>query len=117
MNTDNVLRQKTNSNTTNVWIDGTINSLNLAVLNADEVGAQACYSGFDYNASDDYHHTPLPNNANGNASFSKEVGMHIWYASDNQTFQQYGWRDGDDSWTWQHTWEGKNGHAGVGCYS
>ena len=99
-----------------MWIDGPINQLNLQALDSDEVGVQACYSGFDYGAGGDYHHTPLPNQS-GNASLSNEVGMHIWYASDNTTFQQYGWRDGDDTWTWQHTWANKNGHAGVGCYS
>lgn len=45
------------------------------------------------------------------------TGMHMWFASDESTFQQYGWRFGEDSWRYQETWTGKNGHAGVGCYS
>lgn len=43
--------------------------------------------------------------------------MHLWYASDSTTFEQYGWRDGEADWTHQNTWNNKNGHAGVGCYS
>jgi hypothetical protein len=43
--------------------------------------------------------------------------MHLWYASTNTTFKQYGWRYGDDDWTYQQDWNNLNGHAGVGCYS
>ncbi|KAK5135529.1 hypothetical protein LTR08_005164 [Meristemomyces frigidus] len=43
--------------------------------------------------------------------------MHLWFASNETTFQQYGWRDGDAQWEFQATWNGYNGHAGVGCYS
>lgn len=43
--------------------------------------------------------------------------MHIWYASDDQTFQQYGIYEGQDQWVFQREWAGFNGHAGVGCYS
>lgn len=41
----------------------------------------------------------------------------MWYASSATTFEQYGWRFGDTEWLFQGTWEDKNGHAGVGCYS
>lgn len=41
----------------------------------------------------------------------------MWYASDESTFQQYGWRDGDVRWEHQGSFEHMNGHAGVGCYS
>jgi hypothetical protein len=43
--------------------------------------------------------------------------MHLWYASDNTTFKQIGWRYGDDEWSKQQDWKNLNGHAGVGCYS
>ena len=43
--------------------------------------------------------------------------MHLWYASDNTTFKQYGWRYGDEEWDYQEEWKNLNGHAGVGCYS
>lgn len=80
---------------------------------------QACWYGSDYGDSD-YDHTPLPNSPtgnNGNTELRNEVGMHMWYASDNSTFQQWGWRDGDDEWGYQETFTGLNGHSGVGCYS
>lgn len=43
--------------------------------------------------------------------------MHMWYASDNTTFKQLGWRYGDEKWEFQQDWKDLNGHAGVGCYS
>lgn len=43
--------------------------------------------------------------------------MHLWYASNATTFQQLGWRAGDDVWAHQQEWPNLNGHAGVGCYS
>ena len=86
--------------------------------NANEVGMQACWYGSDYGDSD-YTHSPLPshNTSNGNPAFSNQVGMHMWYASDERTFHQLGWRDGDDSWQHQNVFNDLNGHAGVGCYS
>ncbi|GAB7341492.1 hypothetical protein MBLNU457_7720t2 [Dothideomycetes sp. NU457] len=116
---NNTLRQKTNSNATNVWVEGPLSKQKFKVYNADQVGMQACWYGNDYGDSD-YAHTPLPSNGDtSNASITnyQEVGMHMWYASDNQTFQQLGWRAGDLQWTSQGAWENKNGHAGVGCYS
>jgi hypothetical protein len=41
----------------------------------------------------------------------------MWYASDDSTIQQYGWRDGDSSWSHQGNFTHRNGHAGIGCYS
>lgn len=75
---------------------------------------QACWYGSDYGDSD-YTHTPLP--TSGGAAYTNDVGMHMWYAVDDTTFQQWGWRDGDDTWTHQQDWSDFNGHAGVGCYS
>lgn len=112
----NRIKQRTNSNATNVWVDGPINDLDLEVFNADMVGMQACWYGNDYGDSD-YTHTPLPNEAPEDMTGSGDVGMHMWFAIDNSTFQQLGWRDGDDTWEFQQTFTEKNGHAGVGCYS
>ena len=80
---------------------------------------QACWYGSDYGDSD-YVHTPLPSDgdtSNSSVTNYQEYGMHMWYASDNQTFQQLGWRQGDLDWSFQGSWTEKNGHAGVGCYS
>jgi hypothetical protein len=78
---------------------------------------QACWYGNDYGDTD-YIHTPLSNeNSTAAVAYSSQVGMHIWYASDESTFKQLGWRSGDDQWSHQDTFENKNGHAGVGCYS
>ncbi|TKA81928.1 hypothetical protein B0A55_01921 [Friedmanniomyces simplex] len=112
---NNNIKQRTNSNTTNVWVDGPLNLANVTANDADTVGMQACWYGSDYGDSD-YTHTPLPSQG-GNAAYPNEVGMHLWYASDDTTFQQLGWRDGDAAWTFQQSWVGYNGHAGVGCYS
>lgn len=43
--------------------------------------------------------------------------MRIWYASDDNTFKQLGWRFGESSWTEEGEFPDLNGHAGVGCYS
>lgn len=118
INKENILKQRTNSNMTGIWEDGPINDLKLHPYHAEQVGMQACWYGNDYGDSD-YKHSPLPgqNATNGNAKFSNQVGMHMWYASDRTTFQQYGWRDGDDSWSHENSFKNMNGHAGVGCYS
>lgn len=53
---NNKIKQRSNSNTTNVWVDGPINSANLTANDADQVGLQACWYGSDYGDSD-YTHT------------------------------------------------------------
>ncbi|CAD0086875.1 unnamed protein product [Aureobasidium vineae] len=116
----NRLREKINSNATNLWIEGPLTGENHTVLNADQVGMQACWYGNDYGDAD-YKHSPLPNQGNSTVNSttgsSADVGMHLWYASDASTFQQLGWRNGDSNWTYQQEWSDKNGHAGLGCYS
>lgn len=120
---NNTLRQRSNSNassaytTPGIWTDGPINNLDLKVWDADQVGMQACWYGNDYGDSD-YVHSPIPGTDQVNASANSDVGMHMWYASDNNTFQQYGWRqDANNTWQFQNTFENMNGHAGVGCFS
>ncbi|KAK6388254.1 hypothetical protein LTR65_008096 [Meristemomyces frigidus] len=117
IDTNNQLKQKTNSNKANLWSDGPINDANLFANDADQVGMQACWYGSDYGDTD-YDHTPLPSGSgDSDASHANEVGMHMWYAVNDTTFKQYGWRDGDAAWTYQATWADYNAHAGVGCYS
>lgn len=97
-----------------MWTDGQINESNLVANDADHVGMQACWYGSDYGDSD-YEHTPLPpGNAGKRAA---HVGMHLWYASDDTTFKQLGWRYAEQEWTPQGEFTGLDGHAGVGCYS
>ena len=123
---NNLVRQKSNSNATNVWVDGPVNKLNLQANNAPMVGMQACWYGNFYGDTDyvngssgaDPHGTnPYLNNATAGGSLASEVGMHLWYGASNTSFEQYGWRYGDDHWTSQKTWKNMNARAGVGCYS
>ncbi|KAI9782881.1 MAG: hypothetical protein M1816_001662 [Peltula sp. TS41687] len=114
---DNYIRQKSGNNKTSLWTNGTLNSLNLkAAPDAGSVGLQACWYGSFYGDAD-YGHSPAAADGSGATTYPSEVGMHLWYASNATTVEQYGWRDGDKGWTRQNTWNNKNGHAGVGCYS
>ncbi|KAI6859960.1 hypothetical protein KC338_g7156 [Hortaea werneckii] len=112
---DNLIKQRSNSNTTNVWVDGPINTANLKANDADQVGMQACWYGNDYGDSD-YTHTPLPDSG-GDEDYDEDVGMHLWYAVTSSSFEQWGWRDGEQEWRKQALWDRYNGHAGIGCYS
>jgi hypothetical protein len=82
-------------------------------MDSDAVGMGACWYGKLHNDND---YTNFKPSKNINAD-PYNVGMRIWFASNTTTFQQYGWRDGDDEWDYQQSWHGKNGHAGIGCYS
>lgn len=110
------VRQISNTNVTNIWQEGPLNALNLTAFDADSVGLQACYYGNFYGDSD-YHNFPTPTGTTNNESFATEFGMHLWYATDSTTFEQWGFREGQTTWQNQKTWAGFNGHAGVGCYS
>ncbi|KAF7513005.1 hypothetical protein GJ744_011271 [Endocarpon pusillum] len=107
VNEDNMLREKVNSNTTNIWIDGPLSRQNLTVNRADRIGMQACWFGNYYGDS----------SFNAFNATNTEVGMRLWYATSNTTFDQLGWLYGEDDWVYQNTWHDKNGQAGVGCYS
>lgn len=114
----NHIRQKSNSNRTNFWQDGPINKLNLTAMDSDAVGMQACWYGSFYGDTDykDLRPTVTLDGSN-QTTYSLDVGMHLWYASNATTFKQYGWRDGQKDWEYQEDWDNKNGHAGVGCYT
>ena len=109
----------TNSNTTNVWIPGPINALQLQAMDDRNVGLEACWYGSFYSDAS-YDHSPVPglatNTTTGNSS-DQTVGIHLWYATNSTSFDAVGWTYGDSTWTQQQTFNGYNGHAGIGCYS
>lgn len=111
------MRQKQNSNTTNIWQDGPLNDLNLTAYDAPNVGLQACWYG-NYYGDTDASNFPTRDGDNNTIAFNNEThGMHLWYPVDEKTFKQYGWYEGQDQWLEQWTWSDMNTHAGVGCYS
>ena len=86
-------------------------------MDDSKVGLQACWYGSFY-SDVTYKHSPVPgqSNATGNES-DQNVGIHLWYAQNPTTFQSVGWTYGETAWSQQQTFDGYNGHAGVGCYS
>ena len=110
------IKQRTNSNATAIWKDGELNQMKLKILDSDAVGLQACWYGNFYGDAD-YTKFPTTNGQQNTVAYAPEYGMHLWFPSDATTFQQYGYFEGQTTWTFQETWPGKNGHAGVGCYS
>lgn len=88
---DNRIRQRSSSNQSSGWSDGSIGRANLKAWNGDMVGVQACWA----------------------INFS--VPIRIFYASDETTFEEYLWFAQDDTWAWQRSWKGYSGTAGVAC--
>ncbi|CAD6573250.1 MAG: hypothetical protein ASARMPREDX12_005920 [Alectoria sarmentosa] len=117
INVNNTITEVINDNTTNVWRQGPINDLHLQAMDDPNVGLEACWYGSFYSVAA-YNHSPVPGQTTttGNSS-DQTVGIHLWYASNATTFNSVGWTYGDDTWTEQQTFNGYNGHAGVGCYS
>ncbi|KAL2053207.1 hypothetical protein ABVK25_006532 [Lepraria finkii] len=115
---NNTIQEVINSNATNVWAPGPINSMNLQAMDDPNVGLQACWYGSFYSDAA-YKHSPVPGQtttSTGNSS-DQTVGIHLWYATNSTSFDSVGWTYGDTTWTQQQTFNGYNGHAGVGCYS
>lgn len=114
----NHVRQKTNTNSTNIWQDGPLSELNLTVYDAPNVGLQACWYG-NYYGDSDASRFPTHDGENNTIPFGAGTqGMHLWYPSDEHTFRQYGWFEGQDQWADQeHEWSNMNAHAGVGCFT
>jgi hypothetical protein len=83
---DGNIKQKSNSNVTNIWEDGPLTALNLKALSADSVGLQACWYGNFYGDSDATKF-PTADGQTNQQEFDIGKGMHIWYASDAKTFQ------------------------------
>lgn len=104
------------NNDTSIWQPGPLSGLNLEVFDSPSVGLQACWKGNFYGDSD-YSKFPTASGQANEIPFDERVGMNLWYASDESTFEQYAWYNGQDMWVKLNPWQGKNGHAGVGCYS
>lgn len=90
-------------------MDGELNSLALKALDADTPSLRACW----------YPHYATDSDL---ADFSSRgsvpgFGMHLWFAGDESTIHQYGYYEGQPSWTQHKSWPHMNGHGGVACYS
>ena len=103
MNTDvsktNKLRQLTNSNVTYEWMPGSLNDLDISVLNAEQVGLLACGT------------------RNRFYGVRAEEGLRIWVATHETTFAELAWINNGSTWSWQRSWTGFNGHATPSCYT
>jgi hypothetical protein len=107
---DGHIRQKSNSNITNTWVDGTINSLNLAVYSASPIALQACWYGNLYTNASSLE-IPLINGTSPDPG----AGMRLWYPSDESTWQQYSTYEGASTWTVQKPLQAFSAHAGFTC--
>lgn len=90
--------------------------MNLAVYDSPSVGLQACWKG-NYYGDSDYSKFPTASGEANQIPFDERLGINLWYASSESRFEQYAWYNGQDTWVQLDPWLGKNGHAGVGCYS
>ncbi|KAJ4309426.1 hypothetical protein N0V94_008933 [Neodidymelliopsis sp. IMI 364377] len=116
---DNMVKQVTQTNestTTQLWTTGPLTNQNLKVFDSPSSGLQACWKG-NYYGDSDFTKFPTNNGAPNTIPFDNRLGMNIWYALDNSTFQQYAWYAGNDEWQEIRKWNGFNTQAGVGCYS
>lgn len=93
---DNKLRERVNSNTTNVWREGPLSKRNLRANSADRIGMQACWFGNFYGDSS-FQRSDAFNAPNTGGSPNDQIGMRLWYASSNTTFEQLGWLYGEVS--------------------
>jgi len=104
INQDEQVRHRVNSNTTNTWVDGTLNDLDLVTFSGDQVGMLACWYGNpDLNVT-----TNDPTDA---------VGIRLWYPPVENVFQEISWRPSTNTWTLEQNWSGMNGHASPACFS
>ncbi|KAF2638659.1 hypothetical protein P280DRAFT_481998 [Massarina eburnea CBS 473.64] len=111
---DGNMKQVSQNNITNQWEAGELNAMNLKAYDSPMVGLQACWKG-NYYGDPDFLNVP---GASANSSRTSAVSaINLWYASSATTFEQYSWINGQDTWKKLDAWQGKNGHAGVGCYS
>lgn len=112
------MKQVTYTNTTNIWQQGPLNKLNLTIYDTPgNVGLQACWKGNFYGDSD-FTKMPTADGKTNTIPFSDRRAMNIWIPVDDSTFQQYAWfNEAPDEWGMLDRWQGKNVHAGVGCYS
>jgi hypothetical protein len=113
---NNTVKQVTKSNTTDIWQPGPLSDLKLKAMDSPSSGLQACWKGSYYGDSDLAKY--FNSSGQTNTQPAKDLlGMNIWFAIDDSTFQQYAWYNGQNTWVPIQRWQGFNGHAGVGCYS
>jgi hypothetical protein len=93
---NNTVRERINSNTTNVWREGPLSKRNLKANRADQVGMQACWFGNFYGDSS-FKKSDAFNAPNSDGLPNDQVGMRLWYASSDTTFEQLGWLRGEVS--------------------
>ena len=86
VDTNDIVRQKTFTNVTNVWQDGPVNNLNIQANNKPMVGLQACWFGNLYGDSE-YIHSPQFDNPNVSttAGADSTVGMHLFVGETGET--------------------------------
>jgi hypothetical protein len=106
----------TKSNTSDIWQPGPLTDLKLKAMDSPSSGLQACWKG-NYYGDSDFSKFPTASGQTNTQPFEQRLGMNIWYAVDESTFQQYAWYNGQNVWVPIQRWQGFNGHAGVGCYS
>lgn len=112
---DGNMKQMSQSNQTNKWEPGALNAQNLKAYDSPKVGLQACWKGNFYGDSD--YGKIMPGASTNATKEQSKSAINLWYASSENTFEQYSWINGQEKWTKLSPWQGKNGHAGVGCYS
>lgn len=108
---DGFIRQKSNSNVTNVWVDGNINAQNLAVNQTEQLALQACWDGDFYSDSDSPHPFPVINNTNHDSG----KGLQLYFAGTSSGVQQYVTTEGLDKWELAKSWTAFTGRSGVTC--
>lgn len=114
-----MIKQVTQSNastTDQLWTQGPLTAQNLQVYDSPSSGLQACWKG-NYYGDSDFTNFPTNNGKPNEIPFDNRLGMNIWYALDNSTFQQYAWYAGNADWQQIKKWQGFNTQAGVACYS
>jgi len=109
---ENKLKQVIYTNSTTVWEEGPLNSLNLTVYDSPgTVRFGACWKG-SFDGDLDFPGTPT-------TPLEYRRAITLWVAIDESTFEQWVWfNERPESWfPVIDKWQGKNVHAGVGCYS
>lgn len=86
---EDMVRQKTFTNVTNLWEDGPINNLNVQANGKPMVGLQACWFGNLYGDSE-YTHSPQFNdpNVSTTAGSDSKVGMHLFVGDTGKTISR-----------------------------
>ena len=109
---------QTNASTSSqLWTEGPLSKQNLQVYDGSpSTGLQACWKGNFYGDAD-YKKFPTIDGDVNTVPFDNRLGMNIWYANDNSTYNEYAWYAGSPDWKFIQKWPGFNTQAGVGCYS